>query len=224
MGFYGLCLRGTVLIAIVSLPPTEPLPLLHHRCLRISRFRAPSTRSRSRVFFKEILSIHLFSCYFLYFQFREYEKERNKTYAAQQRIDVSIEYSGNPGRWLAPVTDKGQSFSADTSFAFMLVSFLVKKLLFLPFFLIVNTCNKPDRARMRPRVLNLALIMRRLWRNRWTNRQMKQQSDKRLKRGSQNTFVGYLNQQRISLWPKTAEKRTFCTSETDGPTDGQPHL
>ena len=30
-------------------------------------------------------------------------------------------------------------------------------------------------------------------------------------------FVDYLIHYRISLWPKTAEKRGFCTGVTDGP-------
>ena len=33
-------------------------------------------------------------------------------------------------------------------------------------------------------------------------------------------LVDHLFHCRISLWPKTAEKRGFCTGVTDGPTDG----
>ena len=33
-------------------------------------------------------------------------------------------------------------------------------------------------------------------------------------------FVDHLIQYRISSWPKTAEKRGFCTGVTDGQTDG----
>ena len=34
-------------------------------------------------------------------------------------------------------------------------------------------------------------------------------------------LVDHLFQYRISPWPKTAEKRGFCTGVTDGPTDRQ---
>ena len=38
---------------------------------------------------------------------------------------------------------------------------------------------------------------------------------------TQNMLIDHLFQYRISPWPKTAEKRGFCTGVTDGPTDGQ---
>ena len=44
------------------------------------------------------------------------------------------------------------------------------------------------------------------------------------KGGSKNMLVDHLFQCRISPWPKTAEKRGFCTGVTDRPTDGQSGL
>ena len=69
-----------------------------------------------------------------------------------------------------------------------------------------------DASGLSLHVLNMWLI----WRDRWTNRQMKQQSNEG---GYQNIFVDHLIQCRISLWPKTAEKRGFCTGVMDGWTD-----
>ena len=65
-------------------------------------------------------------------------------------------------------------------------------------------------------------IDRDIYGERWTNKQVKRLSSKG---GSQNMLVDHLFQYRISPWPKTAEKRGFCTCvmdiPTDGPTDGR---
>ena len=45
--------------------------------------------------------------------------------------------------------------------------------------------------------------------------------DKQTDEKTQNMLVDHLFQCRISPWPKTAEKRGFCTGVTDGPTDGR---
>ena len=49
--------------------------------------------------------------------------------------------------------------------------------------------------------------------------------DAKMGEKTQNILVDHLFQCRISPWPKTAEKRSFCTGvtdqRTDGPTDGR---
>ena len=50
----------------------------------------------------------------------------------------------------------------------------------------------------------------------YMERQMDEQTGGK---GSQNMLVDHLFQYRISPWPKTAEKRGFCTGVTDGPMD-----
>ena len=50
----------------------------------------------------------------------------------------------------------------------------------------------------------------------YMERQMDEQTGGK---GSQNMLVDHLFQYRISPWPKTAEKRGFCTGVTDGRTD-----
>ena len=52
----------------------------------------------------------------------------------------------------------------------------------------------------------------------YMERQMDEQTGGK---GSQNMLVDHLFQYRISPWPKTAEKRGFCTGVTDRPTDGR---
>ena len=68
--------------------------------------------------------------------------------------------------------------------------------------------NKPDRATMRPGCVSACIgHVTYVRRDRWTNRRVKR------------LLVDHLFQCRISPWPKTAEKRVFCTGVTDGPTD-----
>ena len=58
----------------------------------------------------------------------------------------------------------------------------------------------------------------------YIERQMDKQTDETTrvtKGGSQNMFVDHLIEYSISSWPKTAEKRGFCTCVTDGHTDQQ---
>ena len=49
---------------------------------------------------------------------------------------------------------------------------------------------------------------------------MERQMDGQAGVKTQNMLVDHLFQCRISPWPKTAEKRGFCTGVTDGRTDG----
>ena len=48
---------------------------------------------------------------------------------------------------------------------------------------------------------------------------MERQMDEQTGEKTLNMLVDHLFQYRISLWPKTAEKRDFCTGVTDGRTD-----
>ena len=77
--------------------------------------------------------------------------------------------------------------------------------------------NKPDRATMRPGCVSAHILI--MWHMYGvTNGQTDGWGD------SQNMLVYHLFQCRISLWPKTAEKRGFWTGVTDGPMDGQTLL
>ena len=49
---------------------------------------------------------------------------------------------------------------------------------------------------------------------------MKRQMDEQTGERTQNMLDDHLFQCMISPWPKTAEKRGFCTGVTDGPMDG----
>ena len=77
------------------------------------------------------------------------------------------------------------------------------------------------------RAMSLRVLIRlHKWRDRCSNRRVKRLSGKE---GCQNMLVDHLIQYRISQWPKTAEKCSFCTcvtdirtnGRTDGWTDGQ---
>ena len=85
--------------------------------------------------------------------------------------------------------------------------------------------TSPTGQRCVPAVSLHVLIMWHLWRDRSMNRVKWLNSTG----GTQNILVDHLFQYRISPWPKTAEKRVFCTcvmdrhtdGRTDGLTDGQ---
>ena len=72
--------------------------------------------------------------------------------------------------------------------------------------------NKPDQATMRPDCVSMCIDH-----VTYMERQMDEQTGGK---GSQNMLVDHLFQYRISPWPKTAEKRGFCTCVTDLPIDG----
>jgi len=84
------------------------------------------------------------------------------------------------------------------------------------FQLYVHNSTSPTGQRCYRTITLRVLNMWRIRRDRWTNKQMQQQSSEG---GYLNIFVDHLTQHRISLWPRTAEKRGFCTCVTDGCTD-----
>ena len=68
------------------------------------------------------------------------------------------------------------------------------------------------------RAMSLRVLIRlHKWRDRCSNRRVKRLSGKE---GCQNMLVDHLIQYRISQWPKTAEKCSFCTCVTDIRTNG----
>ena len=79
-----------------------------------------------------------------------------------------------------------------------------------------NYIKKPDRATMRPDCVSACIEH-----VTWIERQMDELTDEWLssKGDSQNMFIDHLIQYRISPRLKTAEKRDFQESVTDGPTD-----
>ena len=76
--------------------------------------------------------------------------------------------------------------------------------------------NKPDRAKMRPDCVFACIDH-----VTYMERQMDEQTDETTKKLGRLgiMLVDHLFQSRISPWPKTVEKRGFCTCVTDGPTD-----
>ena len=156
---------------------------------------------------------------------------RHKREACPNRWSVSLRRRGASGsewRQLQQCNDSNNDNDNDSDPS-------VNQLIQLPIRVCVNLCdwlcpfNIPTGQRCFRAVSLRVLIMWHIWRDRWTNRRVKRLSSKG---GSQNMLVDHLFQYRISPWPKTAEKRGFCTCitdirtdrRTDGPTDGQTLL